>query len=62
MTIDRENYRLTKHGRQRFIERVGLLPDNDIIKEAAKGIESFRFIWRPDGTGLRLVTVLKGSG
>jgi hypothetical protein len=64
MTIDGRNYRLTKHGRLRFLERVGpaCLDDNEIIRRARVHP---RAIWKPerwpDGTlkeALRLVTVL----
>ena len=64
MTIDGRNYRLSKHGRKRFLERVGpmCLGQNEIIRRARVHL---RAIWKPeqwpDGTlrdDLRLVTVL----
>jgi hypothetical protein len=56
------NWWLTKHGRQRFIERVGEMPDSDILSTAIKGKEGYTFVWAPDRsyptTGRRLITVL----
>lgn len=67
MTIGGVNYRLTKHGRKRFIQRLGMMKDADIIRTAVHGVDGFRFVWkRPDKRksckeGLRLVTVLGGE-
>lgn len=56
------NYWLTKHGRARFIQRFGPLPDSEIIRIAVNGHPAYHFIWVPDSryptTGRRLVTVL----
>jgi hypothetical protein len=51
-----KNYRLTKHGRRRYIERIGPAKDPDIILDC---IQHPRAIWRPDrADGFRLVTIL----
>jgi hypothetical protein len=70
------NYRLTKHGRARYLERVGQATDSGMIVHAVKGDPRFRFVWKPDvqflrgscypqganvTTGYRLVTVLRAS-
>ena len=56
------NWWLTKHGRQRFIERFGHKPDNEILDIAINGADGYIFVWAPDRaypvTGRRLVTVL----
>jgi len=55
-------WRLTKHGRARFIERLGMMKDNEMILKAILGHEDYTFVWAPDQkypvTGRRLVTVL----
>ena len=64
MTIDGVNYRLTKHGRQQFLDRVGQMSDADMIHAAVRGRTGFKFVWVSDesaGEGLRLVTVLRGG-
>lgn len=61
MYINGFNYWLTKHGRLRFIQRVGKLPDSEILTTAVHGKEGYQFVWMPDKTypttGRRLVTV-----
>lgn len=57
------NYWLTKHGRQRFLERVkNNASDSEILKIAVNGLPGYNFIWAPDKryptSGRRLVTVL----
>lgn len=62
MYVQGFNYWLTKHGRKRFIERLGKRPDSEILATAIKGNPGYRFVWAPDKncptTGRRLVTVL----
>ena len=59
MYIAGENYRLTKHGRQRYLGRVGCATDSEMLLHAVRGDRRFRFIWKPDSvSGYRLVTVL----
>ena len=58
-------YRLTKHGRKRFLERVALIPDSVIIKVAQKGklfnfFRGFDYKVLPDSRqwdSMRLITV-----
>lgn len=57
------NYRLTKHGRKRFTERISnTTSDREIIETAVEGLNGYQFVWAPDknepNTGRRLVTVL----
>jgi len=63
MTINGMNYRLTKHGRKRFLERVGaFFSDAQMIQIAVAGTPGCQFVWKPEArgrNGLRLVTVLK---
>lgn len=61
MWINGDNYRLTKHGRKRFLERVGQVTDAQMLRVAVHGMKGYRFVWRPDrsGVGYRLVTVIK---
>jgi hypothetical protein len=52
---------LTKHGRQRLKERIGDLPDHELLKLAVYGLTGYVFTWAPDRdkpNGRRLVTVL----
>ena len=55
-------YWLTKHGRKRFLERVGKASDTEILSTAINGKDGYQFIWAPDKRypdfGRRLVTVL----
>lgn len=66
MTINDKNYRLTKHGRKRYIERVGTTNvDSEIIQDCVNGKTIKQAVWKPalrNGNGLRLVTVLPKSG
>ena len=62
MTIDGRDYRLSKHGRKRYLERVGpmCLSDTELIRRARVHLTA---IWKPEKTwgpdlGDRLVTVL----
>ena len=65
MLILGAHWRLTKHGRVRFIERVGMMSDNDIIKTAREGLvmgffTGFSFKWGADykqWRDKRLITV-----
>jgi hypothetical protein len=58
-------YRLTKHGRERFIERVAMMRDPDIVKSAQKGkifnfFKGFDYKNLPDSLqwdSMRLITV-----
>jgi len=56
------DWRLTKHGRARFLERVGICADTVMLITAIQGKEGYTFIWAPDRVyptqGRRLVTVL----
>lgn len=56
------NHWLTKHGRRRFLQRVGNASDTEILNTAIEGKEGYKFIWAPDKRypdhGRRLVTVL----
>ena len=69
MLIEGRNWRLTKHGRQRFLERVGVMTDSQIIMSAQSGvvfkvITGFKYKWCPDRArrrDKRLVTVLVGD-
>ena len=39
--------KLTRHGRDRFIERVGFLHDDEILAVASNPVNpKFRFIWK----------------
>lgn len=73
MYVSGANYRLTKHGRKRYLERVGQTTDRKMILHAIKGDSRFRFVWKqavkfclghyyPKGAhvvnGYKLVTVL----
>lgn len=64
MQIDGHNYRLTKHGRKRFLARVcpGEEPnDGKILRMAVEGVPGFKFVWVPDARiegDFRLITVL----
>ena len=62
MWINGFNYMFTKHGRKRFIERVGPKKDNEMIATAVKGHPDYVFLWEPDWnnptTGRRLKTTL----
>lgn len=59
MTINGTNYRLTKHGRARYLERVGFAEDSEIIRNTARGIPGYQPIWKPcRKEGYRLVTIL----
>jgi hypothetical protein len=52
---------LTKHGRQRLKERIGDLPDHELLKLAIYGLPGYIFTWKKDRekpNGRRLVTVL----
>ena len=61
MTINGTNYRLTKHGRKRFLQRVEAATDTQIIRTAVAGRLGYCFIWRPAiyGDVFRLITVLR---
>lgn len=62
MYINNFNWYLTKHGRKRYIERIGLDNDSSMISTAVNGKVGFLFRWVPDKkyptTARRLVTVL----
>lgn len=45
MTVNGVNYRLTKHGRRRYIERVGQADDNDVIRACVNDPNA---VWRSD--------------
>uniref|UniRef100_A0A6M3ITC9 Uncharacterized protein n=1 Tax=viral metagenome TaxID=1070528 RepID=A0A6M3ITC9_9ZZZZ len=45
MKIDGVNYYLSKHGRLRYMERLGQARDVEIIRTAVGGKEGFRFIF-----------------
>ena len=63
MTIEGINYRLTKHGRQRFLERIGKVSDSEMLVTAVAGLNNFKFIWKPGiSDGFRLVTVIVEPG
>ena len=49
---------LSKHGRARFIERVGYMTDEEMLFVATFGKPGFKFKWEPEEIGLVLVTVL----
>lgn len=58
MYIEGQNYRLTKHGRKRFLERSGFpnATDNEVIRLC---VGNPRALWKPDESeGFRLVTFL----
>lgn len=60
MTIGGVNYRLTRHGRRRYLERVGEAPDREIL---ARCVGDPRAVWAPDAVdGFRLVTYLASPG
>jgi len=59
MFLREQNFRLTKHGRQQYLQRVGKATDTEIIVNSVEGIHGFRAIWKPDSSGLRLVTILE---
>jgi len=76
MYIEGGNYYLTKHGRQRYLHRVGEATDREMLIHAIKGDNLFQFVWKPTRKflrgvyyprgalvviGYRLVTVLKGK-
>lgn len=70
MRINGVNYRLTKHGRKRFIKRVGYMSDADILRTVGTGkalgfIDTgYSFKFKPDWKqrqDLRLVTVYMGD-
>ena len=60
-----QHWRLTKHGRARFIERVGMMPDIDIVNTAREGLvmgffTGFSYKWADDykrRRDKRLITV-----
>lgn len=55
------NYRLTKHGRKMYLERVGQATDSEMLTNAISGLSGYRFIWKSEKPGSRdkrLVTVL----
>jgi hypothetical protein len=57
------NYHLTKHGRQRFRERVGPCHDGEILRNAISGVPGYTMVWakdRSNSMAMRLVTVLHG--
>ncbi len=59
MFIDGKNYRLTKHGRKRYRQRIGPAHDSEILENCVKGIAVSSAIWKRDKNGdYRLVTVL----
>ena len=66
MWINGINYYLTRHGRRRFVERLGEMADSDMIATAVYGVPGFQFIWKPDWNNpkwaKRLVTVKKDEG
>jgi hypothetical protein len=56
VTIDGVNYRLTKHGRRRYLERAGPAADSEILTRC---VGDPRAVWSPDPSdGFRLVTYL----
>ena len=61
MIINGKHYRLTKHGRQRYRERVAPVTDDRIIIATAHaGLPDYKFIWLPDAKHAdtwRLITV-----
>ena len=61
MMINGQNYRLTKHGRARYRERVANINDDRLIlATAAAGLPHYQFIFMPDRTDptvKRLTTV-----
>lgn len=61
MIINGKNYRLTKHGRARFRERVAIINDDRLIlSTAANGLPHYEFVFTPDRndpTVQRLTTV-----
>ena len=60
MWVNGTNYRLTKHGRKRYIERVDKrATDREMILDCVVGGSDFTPVWKPDDfDGFRLVTVL----
>ena len=60
MTINGVNYRPTKHGRKRYLKRVGMADDTTIIRHAVLGLPGFKVIWIPElqPKSFRLVTIL----
>jgi hypothetical protein len=60
MTISSINYRLTRHGRKRYLERVNPnATDTTIILHCAYGVNGFRTVWKPSKDGLRLITIYR---
>lgn len=61
MIIDGKHYRLTKHGRQRYRQRVAPITDDRlIIATAHAGLPGYVFKWLPDTkhpNTWRLITV-----
>lgn len=62
MWVDDYSLRLTKHGRMRFLERVGDgYSDAAILALAYVGLPGYKMVWKPDARlkkAYRLVTVL----
>jgi hypothetical protein len=61
VTILGKNFRLTKHGRQRFLERVGPARDWEILKRSYEGVPGFISIWKRDRWeqgAFRLVSII----
>lgn len=60
-------YRLTKHGRKRFVERIGKeYSDSQILSLCHEGLPgtNYKPVWKPDknltkGKHYRLVTIIK---
>lgn len=60
MYVNGRNYRLTKHGRKRYIKRIGQETDKNILKNAIHGLQGYEFIWQNDRKhkkDFRLITV-----
>jgi hypothetical protein len=56
VTINGVNYRLTKHGRRRYLDRAGPAADSEILRRC---VDDPRAVWAPDPLdGFRLVTYL----
>ena len=50
ININGENYRITRHGRERFIERIQEgLTDDEMIMIALNGMDGVAFFWERDG-------------
>lgn len=64
MWINGINYRLTKHGRKRYLERVNPnATDAEILRHCVEGVNGYRVVWEPEkgGDGFRLVTIVENN-